>query len=232
MFTVLQSEQRGAADYGWLKTKYSFSFADYYDPNRMGYKSLRVINEDRVAGGMGFPTHGHKDMEIITYVIEGALEHKDSMGNGSIIKPGEVQYMSAGKGVRHSEFNPEQQMSLHLLQIWIVPNELAQEPRYDQKHFSRERKLNQLCLVVSNDGADSSIAIRQDAKIFASVLEANQSLSYNIKPGRGVWVQLIGGQLTVNDQQLSAGDAIAIEQADNAKVLALQESEFLLFDLI
>lgn len=232
MLAIRKSEERGHADHGWLNAKHSFSFADYYDPEFMGFRSLRVINEDRVEAGMGFATHGHKDMEIITYVIEGALEHKDSMGNGSIIYPGEVQYMSAGSGVRHSEFNPQQDKSLHLLQIWIMPDELRATPRYGQMKFTREQKLNQLKLVVSKTGAEESIAIRQDANIYASVLEKGKSLSFALKPGRGAYLQLIKGSLSVNAKSLSAGDALAVENESALQITATEESEFLLFDLI
>lgn len=232
MLALRKSEDRGFADHGWLKAKHSFSFADYYDPNFMGFKSLRVINEDRVAPGQGFPTHGHKDMEIITYVIDGALEHKDSMGNGSVIKPGEIQYMSAGSGVRHSEYNPQKDQGLHLMQIWIMPNLAAATPRYDQKNFSRAEKLNRLRLVVSPDGASESIAIRQDAKIYASILEATNELSYKVEKDRGIYLQLIKGELQVNGKILKSGDALALEQEQELKIKASSESEFLLFDLI
>ncbi len=228
---IRKSEERGFADHGWLKARHSFSFASYYDPQFMGYKSLRVINEDRVSEGMGFPTHGHKDMEIITYVIDGALEHKDSMGNGSIIKPGEVQYMSAGTGVQHSEFNPSKDEGLHLMQIWIMPDELNAEPRYDQKKFTKEQKHNQLCLVVSKDGQEDSIAIRQDAKIYASSLTKGNELSHKLEAGRGLWLQMIKGQVSANDQVLSAGDAMAFEAEPEMKISAQSDSEFLLFDL-
>ena len=231
MYAIRKAEDRGFADHGWLKARHSFSFASYYDPNFMGYKSLRVINEDRVASGMGFPTHGHKDMEIITYVIEGALEHKDSMGTGSVIHPGEIQYMSAGTGVQHSEYNPSNKDPLHLLQIWIMPNEKSAQPRYGQKKYPREQKLNKLCLVVSNEGDSDSIAIRQDARIYASVLEQNKSITHRIESGRGVWLQLIKGQVSVAGQNLKAGDAIAMEQEPEINISATTESEFLLFDL-
>lgn len=230
MQALRRSEERGHADHGWLRAKHTFSFSDYYDPEFMGFRSLRVINEDRVAAGKGFATHGHKDMEILTYVIKGSLEHKDSMGNGSVIRPGEVQYMSAGSGVRHSEFNPDDSQELHLLQIWILPNVVGAEPRYGQKDFSKERS-NRLCLMASPDGAESSIAIRQNAKLYGSVLQAGKSVEHRTSTDRGLWIQVVTGVLEVAGQTLKAGDALKLEGQSRVEILSKLDSELLLFDL-
>lgn len=229
MLRVRRSGERGHAVHDWLDSFHSFSFASYYDPHHMGFRSLRVINEDRIAGGGGFPPHGHRDMEIITYVIAGALEHKDSLGNGSIIQPGDVQYMSAGTGVVHSEFNHSQTQPVHLLQIWIETNQLDAEPQYDQRHFSRKDKMNQLCLIAGSE--EGALPIRQTAKVFACVLEANNKLEYSIPDKAGVWLQLISGKLTVNDKQLEPGDAISTTTESTLKIAALEEAEFLVFAL-
>lgn len=230
MHTLRKSEQRGHVDHGWLQAKHTFSFSDYYDSKFMGFRSLRVINEDRVAAGKGFPTHGHKDMEILTYVIDGLLEHKDSMGNGSTIRPGEIQYMSAGSGVRHSEFNPDDSKDLHLLQIWIVPNVTGAKPRYDQKDFSNART-NRLCLMASPDGAENSIAVRQDAKLYGSILESGNSLSYSTSSERALWIQVVTGAVEIADQSLGAGDALSLEAQTSILIRSKEDSEFLLFDL-
>ncbi|MEZ4871316.1 MAG: pirin family protein [Bdellovibrionales bacterium] len=232
MKVLRKSKERGHVDHGWLRAKHTFSFSSYMDPNFMGYRSLRVINEDEIEGGEGFPTHGHENMEIITYIFDGALEHKDSMGNGSVIRPGEIQYMSAGKGVRHSEFNHLKDQSTRLLQIWIVPNQRGGEPRYGQKNVPREEKLNQLKLIISGDEKDKdAIHIYQEAKLFASVLEGGKSLEYNLRDEHGVWIQMISGELEVNGELLSQGDGLAIEKESLLKIIASKESEFLLFDL-
>lgn len=231
MIKFRPSEKRGSAEHGWLHAKHSFSFADYYDPENMGFRSLRVINEDRVEPGEGFPTHGHKDMEIITYVIAGALEHKDSMGNGSIIKPGDVQYMSAGSGVRHSEFNHSQSEITHLLQIWILPNKGNYQPRYNQKSFSVAERTNNLKLVVSGDEKDDVIHVHQDARIFASLLEGGRSVEYKSSKERGLWLQLVRGEISVNGQNLNAGDAVEAAEEPVLKISAQKNAEFLLFDL-
>ncbi len=226
------SDARGAAEHGWLHAKHSFSFAEFYDPARMGFRSLRVINEDRIDAGKGFPTHPHKDMEIITYIISGALEHKDSMGNGSIIKPGDVQYMSAGTGVRHSEFNHSQSDSTHLLQIWIMPDNTNYQPRYGQKNFSELDRKNKLKIVVSgNEKEPDVIHVRQDVFIYASLLDAGKSLEYKTDAKRGMWLQLVRGHLNVNDQKLNAGDAIFTKDEEVLKIESEKDAEFLLFDL-
>jgi redox-sensitive bicupin YhaK (pirin superfamily) len=231
MLTYRPSEARGSADFGWLKAKHTFSFSEYFDPKFMGFRSLRVINEDRIAAGEGFPTHAHKDMEIITYIISGALEHKDSMGNGSIITPGEFQYMSAGKGVTHSEYNHLQNDSTHLLQIWIMPNEKSAQPRYDQQNWSKAETKNKLFLAVSGEKDQGQIKVRQDAKIYVSHLDKDKSLGYTTAVHRGLWIQLVKGELNVNGQTMKDGDGLAIEKVTDIELLAQNNSEFLLFDL-
>ena len=235
MITIRKSEDRGGADFGWLKAKHTFSFGEYYDRAHMAFRTLRVINEDRVAPQQGFPTHGHRDMEIITYVISGALEHKDSMGNGSIIRPGDLQYMSAGTGVRHSEFNHSAKELVHLLQIWIIPDRANYEPAYDQKAFSIEQRTNQLKLVVSGDlnlaKDQNAIFVRQDLNLYASLLGANKSVEHKIAEGRGAWIQLVRGELNINGQILQAGDGAQFEKESVLKIAAQQDAEFLLFDL-
>jgi redox-sensitive bicupin YhaK (pirin superfamily) len=230
MIQIRRAEDRGHIDHGWLDTYHTFSFGDYYDPHWMGYRSLRVINDDRVAPGHGFPTHGHRDMEIITYVLEGELEHKDSMGNGGVIRPGEIQYMSAGTGVRHSEFNPSTSAPVHLLQIWIVPQQERLDPTYAQKQFGDARR-GRLCLLASADGRDGSIQIRKAADVYASLLAASKSVEYHLAPGRGAWLHVARGEVEVNGQVLQAGDAAAIEGEETIVVSAPQQGEILLLDL-
>ena len=231
MLDIIRSETRGAADHGWLKAKHTFSFADYYDPERIHFGTLRVINEDRVAPGQGFGTHPHRDMEIVTYIISGAIEHKDSMGNGTIINAGEVQRMTAGTGVLHSEFNPSDDQELHLLQIWIIPEAKNLEPGYEQTLFAREAKLNQLRLIGSRDGRDGSLTIHQDVDLYASVLEAGNSVQLDGLSDRRVFVQLIAGEVNVNGETLHAGDGLKVREADRVDISATQESEFLVFNL-
>jgi quercetin 2,3-dioxygenase len=242
MMTLRKSAERGHAEHGWLKSQHTFSFADYHDPMHMGFRSLRVINEDRVAPAQGFSTHGHTDMEIISYVLEGGIEHKDSMGNGSVIKPGEVQYMSAGSGVRHSEFNPSPSQEAHFLQIWIKPNERGVTPRYDQRPFPHSGRKNAWrTLVVGEDIATADeraevILIRQDARLWGTVLEAGRDLKKDLAPDRGYWLQVVKGAITVTAKDgtvrdLSTGDALAIEGEPSLTLSASAESELLLFDL-
>ena len=231
MLDIIRSETRGAANHGWLKAKHTFSFADYYDPERIHFGTLRVINEDRVAPGQGFGTHPHRDMEIVTYIISGAIEHKDSMGNGTIINAGEVQRMTAGTGVLHSEFNPSDDQELHLLQIWIIPEAKNLEPGYEQTLFAREAKLNQLRLIGSRDGRDGSLTIHQDVDLYASVLEAGNSVQLDGLSDRRVFVQLIAGEVNVNGETLHAGDGLKVREADRVDISATQESEFLVFNL-
>ena len=227
---IRKSKERGMAEHGWLKSYHSFSFANYYDPAHMGFRDLRVINEDFIEAGQGFGTHPHQNMEIITYVIKGSLSHKDSMGNGSAIKPGDVQYMSAGSGVTHSEFS-DPQTATHLLQIWILPNAEGEKPRYDQKNFPPIEKNGKLKLLASGDGRDGSIAVRQDLSLYASILEAGSDLNYEINPDRHAWLQLISGKIEVNGQALESGDAAAFSKETKMAIKATEKAEFLLFDL-
>ncbi len=232
MIKLRKSAERGQADHGWLLAKHSFSFGEYFDREHMGFRALRVINEDRVQPANGFGTHPHRDMEIVTYILEGALEHQDSMGNGSIIRPGDVQYMSAGSGVLHSEKNPSASEGVHLLQIWLLPNEKNASPRYDQKHFIEAEKLGKLRVVASPDGRDGSVAVRQDVTLYASVLEANQKTELSLAPGRHAWVQVARGDVQLNGQTLEAGDGAAVS---DEKLLRFEvtsgKAEFLVFDL-
>lgn len=233
MMTIRRSEERGPAEFGWLSSKHSFSFGEYYDPEHMGFGDLRVINEDRVAPGAGFPMHGHKDMEIVTYVLEGALEHRDSMGNGEVMRPGDVQHMTAGTGVRHSEFNPSQAEPVHLLQIWILPDARDHEPGYQQRHFPPEDRLNRLRLVASGDGRDGSLKIHQDADILAALIEPGQTVRHDPATGRKLWLQVARGAVEVAGERLAQGDAAAIEEVGEIAVTATGEevAEVLLFDL-
>ena len=231
MIELIQSESRGAADHGWLRARHTFSFADYYDPDRIEFGTLRVINEDRIAPGKGFGRHPHQDMEIITYVIDGAIEHKDSMGNGEIIHAGEVQRMTAGTGVFHSEFNASTEKELHLLQIWIYPAKTGLAPGYEQKPFSRDQKLNRLRLVGSVDGREGSVTIHQDVDLYASVLEASKRVSLKLRADRKVFIQVISGDIAINGQRLATGDGAQIETEPTVEILAASEAEFLLFDM-
>jgi redox-sensitive bicupin YhaK (pirin superfamily) len=231
MQLVRKSEERGGGNFGWLKTAHSFSFSDYYDPQWMGFRSLRVINEDYVAAAEGFPTHPHRDMEIITYIVSGRLKHADSMGTSSVIGPGEVQRITAGRGITHSEFNPDADRATKLLQIWIIPRERGLTPSYDQRYFGPEEKRDQLRLIVSPDGRDESISISQDASMYASILSEGASLSHSFGPGRHGWLQIVSGLVEANGETLAAGDALALSEAPELNIRAQRESEFLLFDL-
>jgi hypothetical protein len=231
MLTVRTSAQRGHADHGWLKSQHSFSFADYFDPAWMGWGNLRVINEDVIAPGMGFGMHGHRDMEIVTYVISGSLAHRDSMGNGTAIPPGDVQRMSAGRGVRHSEFNHAADAQTHLLQIWITPHTAGVEPGYEQKTFANADKQGRLRLVASPDGADGSVRLHADARIYATLLGGGQSASLSLAEGRKGWVQMVRGQLSVNGQNLTAGDAAALDGETQLTLAGAHNAEALVFDL-
>jgi len=231
MQNVIRSDSRGFADHGWPQARHTFSFADYFDPERVQFGALRVINEDRVAPGQGFGTHPHRDMEIVTYVIGGAVAHKDSMGNGTTIEAGEIQRMTAGTGVLHSEFNPSNDDELHLLQIWIFPERNSLEPGYEQTLFERASKLNQLRLVGSRDGRDGSLTIHQDVDLYASVLEAGQAVRLDDTAGRRVFVQVDTSDLSVNDAALSAGDGLQREGTEAVYFSAREDSEFLVFNL-
>jgi redox-sensitive bicupin YhaK (pirin superfamily) len=232
MIHLRKSSERGQADHGWLLAKHTFSFADYYDPDHMGYRSLRVINEDRVKPANGFGTHPHRDMEVLTYILEGALEHRDSMGNGSVIRPGDVQYMSAGSGVLHSEFNPSDREGVHLLQIWLLPDEKGATPRYGQKTFSAEEKRGKLLLVASKSGENGSIAIRQDAKLYSSVLREGESASLSLAKGRHAWIQVARGSVSANGTRLDPGDGASVSGEEKLEFVGKSgDSEFLVFDL-
>lgn len=231
MLDIIRSEDRGGADHGWLQAKHTFSFAEYHNPERVHFGSLRVINEDRIAPGQGFGTHPHRDMEIVTYIIKGAIQHKDSMGNGTIIRAGEVQRMTAGTGVMHSEFNHSQEDELHLLQIWIFPERKNLEPGYEQTLFSREAKLNQLKLIGSRDGRNGSVTIHQDVDLYASVLEEGQNVTLDDVTDRRVFIQVISGNIDVNGSQLAAGDGAQIREASAVNIIAEDEAELLLFNL-
>lgn len=232
MITIRKSDERGHFDHGWLDTRHTFSFADYWDPAHVNFRALRVFNEDRVVPSAGFGTHGHNDMEIVSYVLSGALAHKDSMGNGSTIVPGDVQYMSAGTGVRHSEFNGSSTEPVHFVQIWIVPDRRGYAPRYAQKTFSREEKLGKLRLVASGTGEEGSIELRQDVRLFATLLRGGGSVPLEIAKGRHLWVQVLRGEAEVNGHRLSAGDGLAASDETAFAIRgAGEEAELLVFDL-
>jgi len=223
-------DRRGHAEHGWLDSWHTFSFADYYDPTYMGFSVLRVINEDFVAPGKGFPTHGHRDMEIVTWILEGALEHKDSLGSGSVIRPGEVQRMSAGTGIRHSEFNPSKTEPVHLLQIWLLPDRQGVTPGYEQKRFDDAELANRLRLLASPDGAAGSVTIHQDARLYVARLDRTE-LTHALAPGRRAWVQVARGEVALNGQLLAAGDGAALENEATVSLAAADGAEVLLFDL-
>ena len=232
MMEIRRSAERGLAEHGWLKSFHTFSFADYHDPKHMGFGPLRVINEDRVQPGQGFGTHGHRDMEIISYVLEGGLAHKDSMGNGSTIKPGDVQRMSAGTGVRHSEFNASDKELVHFLQIWIQPSKNGIAPSYEEKHFDDASKRGKLRLVASPDGAEGSVHLHQDAKLYAALVDGKESLTLEPAAGRLVYVHIARGAVSVNGTPLEAGDAVKLQGNDNQVRLDNgRNAEVLLFDL-
>lgn len=232
MLKIRKAQDRGVADFRWLNSHHTFSFGQYFDPQQMGFGDLRVINEDHVLGGQGFSTHSHRDMEIITYVLDGALEHKDSIGNGSVIQPGDVQRMSAGTGIAHSEYNYSPSDTVHFLQIWIVPSAKGIPPSYEQTHFDRATTQNQLRLVGSADGREGSVTIHQDVNLYAARLDAQGSLSYTVGRDRQVWLQMARGGLTLNGKTLSAGDGAAITEDEVLELVGTaDDTEFLLFDL-
>ncbi|MBN9477759.1 MAG: pirin family protein [Burkholderiales bacterium] len=231
MQTIRRSEERGRADHGWLRSAHTFSFADYFDLAHMGFGPLRVINDDTIAAGRGFGMHGHRDMEIITYVLDGAIEHKDSMGNGSVIRPGDVQRMSAGTGVMHSEFNPERDRATHMLQIWIEPNVKGVEPSYEERNFPAAEKRGRLRLVASPDGAQGSVGIHQDARLYAGLFDAGERAEHALAEGRQAWVHVARGTAVVNGQRLSGGDALAVGDEAGIVVEQGENAEVLLFDL-
>ena len=231
MLEVRKANERGHADHGWLRSFHSFSFADYYDPRHTGFGPLLVINEDRVQPGKGFGTHGHRDMEIVSYVLEGALEHKDSIGNGSVIRPGDVQRMSAGTGVRHSEFNPSPREPVHFMQIWIEPSVAGIPPGYEEKHFDAASKRGRLRLIASPDGRDGSVKIHQDAYLYAALLDGAERATHTVASGRKIYVPVARGKVTANGQPLSAGDALKATDVSEVVLERAEGAEVLLFDL-
>jgi redox-sensitive bicupin YhaK (pirin superfamily) len=231
VITRRAAADRGHFDFGWLDTWHTFSFGEYYDPRHMGFRTLRVINEDRVQPGRGFPTHGHRDMEIISYVLEGALQHRDSLGNGSVIRPGEIQRMSAGTGVTHSEFNASQDALVHFLQIWILPERVGLAPGYEQRAFPRVERRGRLRCVVSRDGHDGSVGIHQDAEIFVAELAKAERLVHRLRPGRHAWVQVARGAVRLGEERLAAGDGAAVSDESQCELTGIDAAELLLFDL-
>ena len=231
MMSLRPGRERGHADHGWLQSQHSFSFAEYHDPAHMGFGNLRVINEDRIAPGSGFGTHGHRDMEIISYVLEGELAHRDSTGTSSVIRPGDVQRMSAGRGVQHSEFNNSHSKPVHFLQIWIQPNVMGIAPEYEEKRFEPEDKRGRLRLIASPDGTDGSVHIHQDARVYAGLFDGSQSGTLAVEPGRRIYVHLARGQLTANDEALAAGDALKLTQVTTLDLSRGSRAEVLVFDL-
>ena len=231
MITIRKSEDRGHFNLGWLDTYHTFSFDQYFDPAHMHWRSLRVINEDRVAPAKGFPTHSHRDMEIITYILSGALEHRDSMGNGSVIRPGDVQRMTAGSGVSHSEFNPSDSEPVHLLQIWIMPNARGLTPGYEEKSFSEDERRGHLRLVASGDGRDASVAINQNTRLYASILAEGEVVEHALSANRFAWLQVARGTISLNEMNLTQGDGASVKDETDLKILAQEPAEILLFDL-
>ena len=231
MIRLRPAAERGQFDHGWLKTAHTFSFAGYFDPEHMGFRSLRVMNEDHVAPGQGFGTHGHDNMEILTYVLSGALEHKDSMGNGEVLRPGEFQRMSAGTGITHSEFNPSPTEPVHLYQIWLHPKARDVKPSYEQKPFPAEEKANRLRLVASPDAADGSLTIGQDARVYLTELTDGRSVEHDLTPGRHAWLQVLRGSVRLNEIELGTADGAAVSDEPRLSIEATSDAEFLLFDL-
>lgn len=231
MFKKRPADERGGGDHGWLDTRHTFSFSDYHDPNHIGFRVLRVINEDRVRPGRGFGTHGHRDMEIISYVLEGALEHKDSLGTGSVLRPGEFQRMTAGTGIRHSEFNPSETDPVHFYQIWITPERQGLSPSYEQRSFPEPERRDRLRLVASPDGSDGSLTLRQDVRVFLASLGEDAQVAHPIEPGRHAWLQVLRGRVRLNDLVLVAGDGVAVSEEPTLSVRATDPSEIMLFDL-
>ena len=232
MISIRKADERGVADFGWLKSRHSFSFGQYHDPRHMGYGPLRVINDDHVAPGGGFGMHPHRDMEIITVVLDGALEHQDSLGTGSVIRPGDVQLMSAGTGIRHSEFNPSDEAPVHFLQIWIEPVRAGLAPDYAQAHFGDDERRGRLRLVASGDGRDGSLSLNQDADLYLARLAAGDRVAHAPADGRRVWLQVAGGEVTLNGTGLEAGDGVALEAVDQLVIEGVVEADLLLFDMV
>jgi quercetin 2,3-dioxygenase len=231
MLTVRRASERGGGEYGWLETRHTFSFNDYHDPRYMGFRALRVINEDWIAPGKGFGTHGHRDMEIVTYVLEGALAHKDSLGNGSVLRPGEFQRMTAGTGIEHSEFNPSETEPVHLYQIWLFPERRGLSPSYDQRVFPEAERAGKLRVVASPDGRDGSLTIRQNAEVYLGTIDAGARVLHELAPGRHAWVQVLRGSIDLNGVALDVSDGAAVSEESGLALRARQASEVILFDL-
>ncbi len=231
MITVRRSQDRGHLNHGWLDTYHTFSFADYYDPAQMGFRALRVMNEDRVSPGMGFGMHGHRDMEIVTYVLSGALEHKDNLGHGEVLRPGELQRMTAGRGIRHSEFNPSADEAVHLYQIWLLPRQPGLEPGYEQKAFPATERHNHLRLVASPAGDDGSLTIQQDARLYLATLDAGTRVEHTLAPQRNAWLQVLRGTVAVNGTALATSDGAEVSGETTLAIEATSPAEVLLFDL-
>jgi redox-sensitive bicupin YhaK (pirin superfamily) len=231
MIQLRRAAERGHFDHGWLDTYHTFSFGDYYDPAHMGFCSLRVINDDRVEPGHGFGMHGHREMEIVTYVLGGALAHRDSLGNGSVLRPGELQHMTAGTGVRHSEFNPSDREPVHLYQIWLLPERHGLPPSYEQKAFAEEERRGKLRLVASPTGEDGSLTIHQDARLYLATLIAGETVAHALKPGRQAWLQVLRGRAALNGHPLSAGDGAAVSREERLEITGQDDAEVMLFDL-
>jgi quercetin 2,3-dioxygenase len=231
MITIRPAAERGRGDYGWLDTRHTFSFNDYHDARQMGFRALRVINEDWIAPGKGFGTHGHRDMEIVTYVLEGALAHKDSLGNGSVLRPGEFQQMTAGTGIEHSEFNPSETEPVHLYQIWLFPEKRGLTPSYDQRAFTDDERNGKLRVVASPDGRDGSLTIHQNAEVYLATLGAGTQIEHRLGPGRHAWIQVLRGGIGLNGIELSASDGAAVSEEGRLALHAKQASEVMLFDL-
>lgn len=231
MLYLRKANERGHIDHGWLDTYHTFSFGDYYDPKHMGFRALRVINEDTIAGGIGFPMHGHRDMEIITYVTEGALEHEDTLGTHSVIEPGEVQRMSAGSGIKHSEMNADSKKPVHLLQIWLLTEKEGIPPSYDQISFKKKMGKEKFFLIASKEGAEDIVSINQDVKIYRGEYSLGEGMSFAIPSNRHAWIQVVKGELQVNEQKLHQGDGLGISDLSEIEIKSLKDSEFLLFDL-
>jgi len=231
MIRVRKAEDRGQASFGWLDSRHTFSFGHYYDPDHMGFGVLRVINDDRVAPGAGFSPHGHRDMEIISYVVEGAMEHRDNIGNGSVIRPGDIQRMSAGTGIVHSEFNHSRTDSLRLLQIWLIPERRGLDPGYEQIHFDVAQRRGRLQVVASRDGREGSVTVHQDAAMYAGLFDAGESAALDLAPGRGAWIQVVSGALAVNGQRLETGDGAGLTGTDRVQIADGDNAEVVVFDL-
>jgi redox-sensitive bicupin YhaK (pirin superfamily) len=231
MMQLRKATDRGHANHGWLDSHHTFSFADYYDPAHMGFRALRVINEDRVTGAQGFGKHSHRDMEIISYVLEGGLEHKDSMGTGAVIRPGDVQRMSAGTGVTHSEYNASKRDAVHFLQIWLMPDRRGIQPSYEQKTFSAEDKAGRLRLVASPDGREGSVTVHTDATLYAGVFDAGQRAEHTLATGRHAWVHVVRGRAKINDAEVGAGDAVGLSEERTVRIEGIDAAELLVFDL-